>query len=409
MNDCRPIDVLYVEAPPLAYGSSRSLFSLMSNLDRHRVRPVLACNRENELLRWAERSGIPAYPLSLPGLPRQNTAQAAKNDAQRGAARPPLSPTLKDRLLLPVRMMRDRLEFKSVRNEIHAVMEKHGTQILHLNNQISTNRFAYTLGTNAKIVQHVRDAPLSRSFHASILAQRADRLIAISRFVAQDVRLAYRKDASDIVANPIDAEFKFNADKRAQLRRAWAVPDDVLLFGQAGRFVEWKGVDLAIDAYVRLCDDPAFMRSTRLVLAGSSADRSEYFDQCRRRASDLPEGQIRIEPFSDDPAALFSAFDVTLHPIRKPEAFGRVIIESMACGSVPVARNRGAIEELISNRKDGIFFDDVDALGYWMRFVWDNPAQLEEMRTAGQETAKSYHADAIARRVELIYQDLVRA
>ena len=405
----KPITVLFVEAPPLAYGSSRSLLSLMTNLDRSLVTPVLACNRENDLLQWARNEGIVTFPLSLPGLPSEAKLifdQATRTSSLGAGA---LSPTWMERVMVPARNMRDAHEFRIVRAEMLKIIDEKQVDILHLNNQVSTNRFAYAFSPRMKIIQHVRDAPLSRSLHVSKLARQAERVIAISRYVAGDAALAYGREITDVVANPIDIALTFSCEKRAKWRSEWGIPDDTLLFGQAGRFVDWKGADTAIEVYSKLCDDAEFRRSTRLVLVGSSADRSEYLEKCKRLIGKLPLGQIRIEAFSDDAAGLFSAFDVTLHPIRKPEGFGRVIIESMACRSVPIARDLGAIGDLITHQVDGILFAKTESLYEAMRELHRSPERLKSLSDAGFETAKRYRAADIARKIEAIYRELISA
>ncbi|MEW9920336.1 glycosyltransferase family 4 protein [Marimonas sp. MJW-29] len=398
------INVLFVEAPPELYGSSRSLQTLIMNLDRSEIRPVLACNEHNELLNWANLNGIRSYPLSLPGLPPEVPGKRRMSYAVSNA---PFEPGLSEWLFLPVREFRDRLKFRGVRDELSKIMSTEKIDILHLNNQVSSNRFAYNIDGSVEIVQHVRDAPLSRSLHASKLASRANRIIAISRYVRDEATVAYNRSISDVVFNPLDREFRYSQRKRNDWRTRWRIEEDKLVFGQAGRFVDWKGVDTAIKAYTKLCADTSFMETTRLVLVGAPADETDYLAQCKCLAEGLPSGQVRIEPFSDDVMGIFSAFDVTLHPIKKPEAFGRVIIESMACRAVPIARNLGAIKELIKHKQNGLLIDDFEELCEGMLELWRDRDAVRKLAECGASSLDVFDASFVARQVENIYREVL--
>ena len=52
---------------------------------------------------------------------------------------------------------------------------------------------------------------------------------------------------------------------------------------------------------------------------------------------------------------MLRSLDVVVHASTRPEPFGRVIVEGMACGASVVAMNEGGAAEL--------FIDEVDALG----------------------------------------------
>lgn len=119
-----------------------------------------------------------------------------------------------------------------------------------------------------------------------------------------------------------------------------------------GRFHPIKGVDIAIDVARRL--------GQRLVIAAPSPpdDKRDWFN-----AKVRPYLGGRIEWIGPVEGAQRSKIlgdaIATLIPIRWEEPFGLVLIESMACGTPPIAFARGAAPEIIQDRKTGFLVHTV--------------------------------------------------
>jgi glycosyltransferase involved in cell wall biosynthesis len=117
--------------------------------------------------------------------------------------------------------------------------------------------------------------------------------------------------------------------------------------GYAGRLDMSKGIDTLIDAVAALPFAPAQLR-----LIGDGPDRAAA--QARIAAGGM--AAIADLPGALPPHALgdaLRALDVlvlasTSTPVWK-EQFGRVLIEAMACGAVPVGSDSGAIPEVIGD------------------------------------------------------------
>jgi glycosyltransferase involved in cell wall biosynthesis len=146
-----------------------------------------------------------------------------------------------------------------------------------------------------------------------------------------------------VVHNPIDVE-------------AWPVglhKQDHLLW--LGRFVPEKGPQRAIRV--------AQMANRPLVLAGNVQPGYERFfateiephiDGERIRYVGEVGGARKQQLFADA-----SAF---LMPIRWPEPFGMVMVESLAAGTPVLAFNQGAAPEIVEDGRSGFLVDDEETM-----------------------------------------------
>ena len=87
-----------------------------------------------------------------------------------------------------------------------------------------------------------------------------------------------------------------------------------------------------------------------------------------------------------DPASALRALDVVVHASTKPEPFGRVIVEGMACGRAVVAMRDGGAAELF---EDGVSAlgcppGDPDALAAALLRLIDDPALRRRLGEGGR-------------------------
>jgi glycosyltransferase involved in cell wall biosynthesis len=124
---------------------------------------------------------------------------------------------------------------------------------------------------------------------------------------------------------------------------------DYLLF--LGRMSPDKGAHRAIAV--------AMESGMPLKLAGKKQDPKErrYFEELVQ-----PHLSEEIEYLGEvshgEKVELLQNARATLFPIEWEEPFGLVMIESMACGTPVIATRRGAVPEVIEDRRSGIIVDD---------------------------------------------------
>jgi glycosyltransferase involved in cell wall biosynthesis len=171
---------------------------------------------------------------------------------------------------------------------------------------------------------------------------------------------------------------------------------NVFLAAYIGRVSEEKGIRYAIDA-IASCDP-----RVHLVIAGEGEETEVLQAYVERLGL---TARIRFIGYVSDPLPIFSAAEVTLVPSLWNEAFGRVVVEAMACGSAVIATAVGGMQELFTNGKEGIYVPkaDAQAIATAINNLCANPHQQQDMARAGRQLVESRYA---MKRVVADYSEL---
>ena len=129
-----------------------------------------------------------------------------------------------------------------------------------------------------------------------------------------------------------------------------SVPGEYLVF--LGRFHPEKGAHRAIAAAKRA--------GVRIVLAGIPHDAT-YFDECIAPEIDGDAVQFIGAVQHEARNELLSGALALVHLTTRPERFGLVLIEAMACGTPILGARMGSIPEIVVDGVTGILCDDDDA------------------------------------------------
>lgn len=166
-------------------------------------------------------------------------------------------------------------------------------------------------------------------------------------------------------------------DRQANKARLGFEPR-AFLVAYVGRISEEKGIRHAIDA-VAACDP-----RVHLVVAGEG----EQLETLKAYVEHLGlSSRIRFVGYVSDPFSIFSAADVALVPSLWNEAFGRVVVEAMACGTPVIATTVGGMRELFTDGKEGIYVTkaDTQAISAAINQLLDDPVRLQEMARAARQ------------------------
>jgi len=161
------------------------------------------------------------------------------------------------------------------------------------------------------------------------LAQRPDVMIANSSFVKKEIKEYYKRD-STIIFPPVSVEKVSKKEKEG--------------FVVIGRQVNWKRVDLAIEAIKKTNDN--------LLIVGDGPEH----DKLVRMADNL--NNIKFMPPIKDAKKISQVLaDKKGFIFTSQEPFGIAPVEALMLGTPVIAYKDGGALDFIINDKNGLFFD----------------------------------------------------
>lgn len=237
------------------------------------------------------------------------------------------------------------------------------------------------------------------------LIRRQDALIATSPQAA-----SYLERPATVILHGVDTQVFHPAEDRAALRRELGLDPDALLVGCFGRVRAQKGVDLLVEAALRV-----FPRHPRaqLVFSGRvTPDNRAFADalMARAKAAGL-EDRIRFlgEIPWDEVVRLYRALDLFAAPARW-EGFGLTPLEAMASGVPVIAARVGAYETLIRDGETGTLVprEDAEALAAALdRWLSDDAGRAAAGRAARAHVEENHAIESEARAIVAVYRRLL--
>ncbi|MGH8104298.1 MAG: glycosyltransferase family 4 protein [bacterium] len=165
------------------------------------------------------------------------------------------------------------------------------------------------------------------------------------------------------------------ADEVKAFLEKWFIPPGGFVVGMVGRPSPVKGHAILLDAIKRLINSGVPIHA---IFVGVEPD-AELAE---------PHPCIKfIRPMSDV-ALAYSAMDLCVMPSTVPEAFGRTVIEAMACRRPVIASNLGGVLDIIENGSNGLLFPagDAGALADRISLLFHDSALRSRLADAGYQT-----------------------
>ncbi len=154
-----------------------------------------------------------------------------------------------------------------------------------------------------------------------------------------------------VVPNGVELDRFKPAPPTGWIRQSLGLPTSARLIGMPAVFAQWKGQELVLEAF--RCIASEFPDAHLVFVGGSIYDTTaerEYGRQLSDSSARFTVNGIRrihIVPFQSRVEAAYPEFDLTVHYSLRPEPFGRVILEAMACGVPVLAADEGGPVEIL--------------------------------------------------------------
>ncbi|WP_067508803.1 D-inositol-3-phosphate glycosyltransferase [Actinoplanes sp. TFC3] len=272
---------------------------------------------------------------------------------------------------------------------------------------------AHTLAKvkNRFIATGDRPEPKARVIGEEQVIAESDRLVANTRFEAQDLVTCYDADPPrlTVVQPGVDlGRFRPGGSQRADRHRL-GLPRSSHVIAFVGRIQPLKGPDVLIRA---LAASPLREADVTVVIcggpSGSGLDRPTSLIEL---ASSLGVSEkVRFLPpqTGDELAALYRAADLVAVPSHN-ESFGLVAVEAQACGTPVVAAAVGGLVTAVTNNVSGVLINGHDPVD-WSRVLGEllqSPARRLQLSVGAVRHAANFSWDRTASELLRVYREAV--
>lgn len=255
-------------------------------------------------------------------------------------------------------------------------------------------------------------SPLFKCYGAvnqRLILSQATRLVATSDDYARHSRFAKTApNRAEVVALPngVDCRhFRPAAARPLAFMASLGIPSGVpviLFVGGLDRAHYFKGVDVLLSALESV-------KNAHVIIVGDGDLRAIY----ERQAETASPGRIHFvgKLSSDDLVLSYQSATVTVLPsTTQGEAFGMVLIESLACGTPVIASDLPGVRTVVDDQRDGWHIPpkDVAALANTLRNAVSDTNRAKEMGLRGREKVKAhYDWSIIGDKLEHLYQKVL--
>ena len=226
---------------------------------------------------------------------------------------------------------------------------------------------------------------------------RADAVIAVSRRIAEDLRLRAPELATtriEVIPNPVNVG-ALRAQAARETEGAKRAPYALYL----GKLAPNKGTSVLLDVIVKAdLDWP-------LVVAGDGPDRAALEAAAKASGKNVEfTGWVD----KDEATRLLAGAAMLIFPSRGPESLSRVLIEASALGVPIAAMDTGGTRDIVAPDVTGLLSASADGLAADVRRLRADAALRQRLGDAARlKVEREFDADAVVARIDALYQDLV--
>ena len=166
-------------------------------------------------------------------------------------------------------------------------------------------------------------------------------VIASSAAVAS----AWRVPRTVTIPNGVDLDVFRPAERTGWIHNTLGLDRGDRLVGMPAVLAEWKGQLEVAQAFGMVAED---FPDTHLVFVGGSIYDTVAERAFEARLRSILGARVHLLPFQERVERVYPEFDLCVHYSLRPEPFGRVILEAMACGVPVLAAAEGGPTEIVT-------------------------------------------------------------
>lgn len=213
--------------------------------------------------------------------------------------------------------------------------------------------------------------------------QRADSVLTLSKQSRDEIEsLGINRNKIKVFTYWVDSEkFKAKSEKREAKSKVGWEKKFVVFF--VGRLVPEKGIPELMEAAEK------WNKDIMLVIAGGGP--MEETIKNKQKTMKNIEFLGKLE--QGDLPEYYNAVDLVIVPSTHEEGFGRVIIESLACGTPVIGSNRGAIPEAMDESVGTLIDVTPENIKNAVEYYYKNPKKLEKKSANARKFAEKRYSE----------------
>jgi glycosyltransferase involved in cell wall biosynthesis len=178
----------------------------------------------------------------------------------------------------------------------------------------------------------------------------------------------------------------------------------------AGQLVQHKGVHTAIEAMVKLVNEPGIAQISLTLLGSGHPDYEAFLRDLVEREGLHDYVTFHSSVSKDEMPALLQQFDVLIFPSIYEEPLARMTQEAMASGLVVVGTTTGGTQEILRDDETGLTFapEDGGGLAEQIARLIADPDLCRRLAQAGRQTVlENFTIDRMVKEIEAYLQDVI--
>ncbi len=262
----------------------------------------------------------------------------------------------------------------------------------------------HTIAAVKEQASELSPEPLERHEAERTIAQRADGILAWTRFEADSIVSMLGAERKRVAVAPIGVDTeRFRPLDRVEARSRLDIPADEETLLYVGRLDRIKGADVLLRSVGLLADRPRL----RVRFVGGEVD-ADFAEGLRTLAVDLDiaDRVSWVGPVANDELPChYAAADMVIVPSYS-ESYSIVAVEAMACGTPVVAPNVPGPASFIDDGVSGrlVAAGDAPALAYAVQELLDDASLRVRLGSGGLAAARQMTWGASADAVLGLYE-----
>lgn len=322
-TNTNPVSALFITQSIMFSGAEINLISLLNTIDPKKIKPFLCINKESRIQTQKLKQSIPIFQLPLIVFKKINIFVI-------------LSSIVK-------------LFWILVSNRIKIVYMNCGTGENFVKLFIPLFRIM-KLPTIIHLHIHETDESLRW-----IKANQADRILFPSKATMNAVLTTspwIKKEKCFFVHNGVDISYYRPISNKVS-REELSIKNCFPIIGIVGQIKKIKGQHLFLEMAKKLYEQD--VKANYIIIGKDTGLKKEFENHLKRMAKEFGiDNFVHFLGYRDDIPELMNLCDLIAIPSLK-EPFGRVVIESMACGTPVVASFVDGIIEIFKDGNGGLF------------------------------------------------------